>query len=338
MTTRSCTHRRRRCRPRPRPSQRASEAGPPSATVKVDRSKLDAFLQQGPQQGEETASTVQVDPARFQAMIDQQKKAEPNEDGVSPRATVQVDRSEIDAFIKKGRDPEPGAEPPPPVDPDEGVDSFATQAIPAFDPDKMGLGDTPPEPPEQPIVEAPVPPPQETAPPQETTGSDEPAPEPDFSGFDAPASFADEPVAPEEPAFPSDADLGIGDEPPATPAIDQAAATEALPVQQPTTPPAPVEEPTAAAVPEPEASETRYKARVDGNIYPNLTLESISRWVKEGRLLDSDEIALEGTEDFRKAVAYDEIKPYFDQFFGEQDGGKSSEKKGFFSKLFSFGK
>ena len=78
--------------------------------------------------------------------------------------------------------------------------------------------------------------------------------------------------------------------------------------------------------------------KVDGTVYPKLTLDSVARWIQEGRLLETDEIAPEGTSDYRKAVEYPEIKPYFDQFFGSPAVQTEAKKKGFFGKLFSFKK
>ncbi len=80
-----------------------------------------------------------------------------------------------------------------------------------------------------------------------------------------------------------------------------------------------------------------YQAKVDGTPYPGLTLDAIARWIQEGRLLESDEVAPDGTEDYRNAVDFPEIKPYFDQFFGTQTAAKPEpKKKGFLGRLFSF--
>ncbi|MDJ0835010.1 MAG: zinc-ribbon domain-containing protein [Acidobacteriota bacterium] len=393
--------------PKPAPAAPAPEHTGPQATVKVDRSQLDAFLKQ-------SSNEPAIPPAPAAPT------PQPN-----AQATVQVDRSKIDAIMKQGaaQPAAPTPEPPPTAAPDgppPSEDVFATQALPAFDPHAA----PPPQPEEEPDVfatqamssfdpsafspeAAPAPPPEPEPEPEPTppdsdvfatqamssfdpnalatppeqpsfdAPSETPAPasfdpdtEPSFQtsepsidnepSFDtAPsinASGAEEPdfgdfgnldsiAPPEEPAFPSDHELGIGNEP--EPPVDQAAPTAELPTIEP---PAEQAQDAAAdfgsfddAVPaqaqEPAApTEKLYQARVDGNVYPSLSLDSIARWIQEGRLLETDEIALHNADNYARADAYPEIKPYFDQFYGSQSGAQPVEKKGFFAKLFSFKK
>ena len=150
-------------------------------------------------------------------------------------------------------------------------------------------------------------------------------------------SFADEAALSqrEEPPFPSDEELNIAQEAEeeASPGIDE-------PLQEPVTPSA-LDEPNQEQEQEQEPvaeAETPalFQAEVDGTVYPKLTIESIGRWIQEGRLLEEDKIAPDGTDQYRRAVEYPEIKPFFDQFFGSQaDQAAPPKKKGFFAKLFS---
>ncbi|MCB1043299.1 MAG: zinc-ribbon domain-containing protein [Acidobacteria bacterium] len=76
-----------------------------------------------------------------------------------------------------------------------------------------------------------------------------------------------------------------------------------------------------------------YVAMIEGTPYSDLTLDKLERWIKECRLLESDQIATAGSSDYQRADAYPEIAALFGKYFGDASntGGK---KKGFFARLF----
>ncbi|MCB1050232.1 MAG: zinc-ribbon domain-containing protein [Acidobacteria bacterium] len=99
-------------------------------------------------------------------------------------------------------------------------------------------------------------------------------------------------------------------------------------------PPAPKPAASPAADPQPSAGPV-FQARIEKQIYPRLSLDVVERWVREGRLLESDELAHQGSNDFQRADAYPEIKALFQQYYGKpKSSDKPAEKKGFFARLF----
>jgi len=95
----------------------------------------------------------------------------------------------------------------------------------------------------------------------------------------------------------------------------------------------------AAAAPKPKPAspaKQSYQARIEGNVYPNLALDVIERWIKEGRLLENDQIAYDGSDDYQAAETFSEIQPIFQRYFGgsPDEAEPPPKKKGFFAKLF----
>lgn len=314
--------------PAPTPKPAAAPAPPveaPQATVKVDRSQLDQYLKTNSMDG--TQSTLKVDPDQFKQYMEKQQQ-ETEGAQAAAGATVQVDRSQIDAFLQGNN--QPSASETVQLDP-SAISSLAQ-------------GGPPPEPPAPPAPKAPVEP--EPAPPMPDFDATVAVPDPPPAAAPAapvaptPAAPAAPPIpepagmsafeAPPEPSFPSDEELGINKEeddldfgapPEAAPAFP-----DAFPESEPPAPP-----PPAAEAPK------LYQAEVEGKNYPNLQLDSIARWVREGRLLEDDLVAPNGTQDFQRAASYPEIQPFFSEV-SSQETAPPAKKKGFFARLFSFGK
>jgi len=104
-------------------------------------------------------------------------------------------------------------------------------------------------------------------------------------------------------------------------------------------------EPVAADATENPASNDSsplYTVKVEDTEYPNKSLDALDRWIHEGRLLETDLVALVGSSDFKKAYDIPEIRAVFDRYFGQSSNAESHSeqpKKGFFGKIFSiFGK
>lgn len=278
--------------PTPAPSVEAP-APVAQATVKVDRSQLDKFLQNNAMDG--TQSTVKVDPDHFKKFLDEQKPAAPMAAG----ATVQVDRSQIDAFLKDSAQPAPAK-----------VAPSASETI-QLDPATLShMVMSGPEPSTAQTIAMPRSAFAEAA--AELRASAPASPQvPTFS-------------KPEEPSFPSDEELGIaGDSFDVTPPPAPAAKT--------------FEAPAPAMSSPPPSAEKMYQVQVEGQVYPNLPLDAIARWVREERLLEQDLVAPNGTQDYRLAESYPEIRRYFDELDASQPAPPPA-KKGFFARLFSFGK
>ena len=88
-------------------------------------------------------------------------------------------------------------------------------------------------------------------------------------------------------------------------------------------------------VPTPETPKgnTLYKAQIEGVIYPDLELKTLQRWVREGRLLEEDLIAVNESNHFKAALDYPEIGSSFNVFSSKQktlkgDRAKVAPKKG----------
>jgi len=92
--------------------------------------------------------------------------------------------------------------------------------------------------------------------------------------------------------------------------------------------------PVAAGATIPASAPLRcFEARIDRQLYPALTLEVIERWVREGRLLESDELRPEGSGDFQRADRFAEVSALFQRYFGKT-AHPPAKKKGFFARLF----
>ncbi len=264
------------------------------ATVKVDRSQLDKFLQNNAMDG--TQSTVKVDPDNFKKFLDEQKPTA----SMAAGATVQVDRSQIDAFLKGSQSAPSASE---------------TVQLDAATLSHMALGG-----------------------PELNTAQTIAMPRPTFTDAAATAPLrSSAPATPqvpaftkaEEPSFPSDEELGIADDNFGAAPTPASTATSIEP---------PVASmPSAPQSAPPPAAEKMYQVQVEGQVYPNLPLDAIARWVREERLLEQDLVALNGTQDYRLAESYPEIRRYFDELDASQPAPPPA-KKGFFARLFSFGK
>lgn len=333
-------------KPAPQPPVQADQNLSGGATVHVDRSKLDEFLKQSG-----TESAPQADPAgTMQVSAEQMKKFQDTVNQVQPSAgaTVQIDRSQIDAFMNNQDNIESGATvqvdrgqldkflqdgPPPESSPKESQEALDLNNLR----EKLEKGD------------------QEGFDEDSTIAiSNQPRVNP-FEGAAGAANTAgeDDPWsdnAPPEPSFPSDEELGIS-----SPSVDadfnngdfsvdfedQADAGPAAsgPPPKPddlfgdmamtapdTPPPAP-----------PTETRNLFTARVDGNEYPNLDKDALERWIKEGRLLENDQVSINGGP-FTRADQVPELQPLFDQYFGGSQSmaeAESEPKKGFLAKLLS---
>jgi predicted Zn finger-like uncharacterized protein len=99
--------------------------------------------------------------------------------------------------------------------------------------------------------------------------------------------------------------------------------------------PSPVSEKAAASARQGHAAPAwdHFEARIDRQIYPALSLEVIERWVREGRLLESDELRPQGSGDFQRADRFPEVSALFQRYFGKT-ANPPAKKKGFFARLF----
>lgn len=319
------------------------------ATVMVDRSQLDRFMKSEQKSKIEGAqSKIKADPDQFNQSMDNQGSAA-QDDPISAGATVQVDRSQIDAFLQGSI-----SKAPPPPYPSEPT----TQDTVQFDEEALSAA-IKKEPEQGKERETGLP--FGTEPTQTHSSSKNPgtSKDPGLSGGNpfaettsrtGPSSPAagevgdlEEPITSTEPAFPSDADLGINDPPAAgindPPAADLNAVTQAMdsfppaPEIAPFTPEQsapPTPEPAPAPTPAPEEL---YQAQIDDNIYPNLRKDAIERWIREDRLLEADLIAPNGTSEYKRADSYAEFASFFDQI--ESKEIEPPKKKGFFGWLFS---
>ena len=312
------------------------------ATVKVDRTKLDNYLRQSAGGQRRTTNdpkqaTVKMDQVKFQQFLDQNRDIISKESGGSSQATVQVDRSKIDAFLKQsGAQRQDGSIEPATtvkVDPSQ-MNQFLvrgaqppTPAPPARDPFQE-TGDSDPPMPDEPSFD-------------DIGDKDDSLPEPpDFSGMDEDlsdfgfSSFANtdeltkqddqqwrEPQS--ELDFSGD-DSGFSETPDESDFGD-----EHPPVFS-------EDDGPSTGTGSLDGMERRYVARVDGELYTDLTKEGIERWIREGRLLENDELAIEGTDQYRRADEHPEIVPFFIRYYGmqaEESESGEAPKKGMFSWL-----
>ena len=327
----------------------------PQATVKVDRSKVEDFLRNQGGDGDKVQATIKVDASKMQEMLRQN----------SSEATVQVDRTQIDAFLKKAQ-----PESPPPAPPEQPAGDVGTVKVDRSQLDsflQQGPEEEAPAPAPAPSIEE-MPSTSETV--QIDTNAlssfvkdsiqgKEPAPdaasslEKDDSPFASDTSFAPSPN--DGPSFPSDEELGLlprnqeldkvdleADTAEMTTVSSEKAAEDArkhataeIPaVDEPAASEAPAPAPASASA---SAGETFYVAMVDGAEYPNLTVDSVERWIKEGRLLERDDLALEADKVFKRADEFAEIKPLFLKYYGSREDEapvqEKPAKKGFFGWL-----
>jgi len=314
--------------PKMPPTTKADQP-PPQATVRVDRSHLEALASQA----------AAKDAPGVKAPKPAGREAQPSEPP-SSQATIQVDRSQIDAYVKQRLTG------PAPVGPDPGEEASETNATIKIDTarlqaarfQKAAREETQAETP----VGAPSAPPTEPSPKTDAPISGDAAHADNFfnqSGFDDSESgdrqSAFDFEAPPEPEFPSDEELGID--------RDLSASSDREEAAFDFEPGGSEETATAddqAFFEDDGGEETLYKVRVDGAVYPELSLASLARWIEEGRLLENDEVAVEGTDDYRRADQYPAVVPYFIKFYGsaasadeENAGSASGQKKGLFSKL-----
>jgi len=90
---------------------------------------------------------------------------------------------------------------------------------------------------------------------------------------------------------------------------------------------------------EPPTQEKFFQAKIDGTLYPKLTADVLERWIKEGRLLESDYLAIEGSGEFKPADQFDVVANLFVRYFGKkekpvQGTDAKQKKKGFFARMF----
>lgn len=139
----------------------------------------------------------------------------------------------------------------------------------------------------------------------------------------------------------SEPDMGFGDELDQEPA---AFATQAMPAAAYDEPAGfadigDTSDPFSGDIPVPEQKPSRpghvsYQALIEGTPYPNLTLDVLDRWIKEGRLLEGDQLTRMGEDDYQRADSFPPVKSIFAKYFGDQSGRGGPKKKGFFARLF----
>lgn len=309
--------------PSKEPESEPAEEGPSAgSTVAIDRSQLGSFLQDqqnaevdaSEEDEAETASTMAMDRSQLDQFLEKQQADanqesadhgyDINQDENESAATMAMDRSQLDEFLKNQQ---------PPTGSGDSEAATMQMDVAAFQ-EQMGA-QTPPAPP---VVGDP----QEEA---RVTSQD----------FETDSK---------EPDFPSDEELGIDQEKQdlnAEPKQDdeQFSFEDDTLDKQPGPPPL-ADDPfsTQPEAPAAAASSELFTARVEGTEYPNLNLEAIERWIREGRLLEDDELAPMGSSEFKPATHYPAVARYFEQFHGATQAAVSPQnekKKGFFAKLFS---
>lgn len=94
-------------------------------------------------------------------------------------------------------------------------------------------------------------------------------------------------------------------------------------------------------VPEPsEMAETvdAFDVTIDGTVYSKIDASTLERWIKEGRLLESDQVSPSGRAQYVNADAIPQLQSAFQKYFNTGEPSPSQtqkkEKKGFFAKLF----
>jgi predicted Zn finger-like uncharacterized protein len=315
-------------------SQVDEDAMPDTAsTMAMDRGELDHFLQNQQSEGNpagdhgfdinqdesDSASTMAMDRSELdQFLQNQQAEAntaandggfDVNQDESESAATMAMDRSELDQFLQnQGGQPAAGFD-------DDSESSTVQMDVGAFQ-DQLREESAPSEAKER------------------VTSHD----------FEAEAKSG-------EPEFPSDEELGLDQEKEdlsSAPAEDESSfdfGDDTLDKQEPlANVPPPVANDPFATNPESQASDQQatsselYVAKVEGTEYPNLDLEAIERWIREGRLLEEDELALQGSDEFKPASSYPSVAQYFEHFHGASQAAvtppEPAKKKGFFAKLF----
>jgi len=94
-------------------------------------------------------------------------------------------------------------------------------------------------------------------------------------------------------------------------------------------------------VPDPSRQDPVRKAfdvKIDGTVYPNIDVNTLDRWIREGRILEHDQVSTCGASEYQNADAFPELKEFFNKYF--QSGSDNSQqqvvkkKKGFFARLF----
>ncbi len=316
------------------------DAMPPSdATVQVDRSQIEAFLQRSQDSGVDDGATVRMSP------IQMPQEPPPEINDASTIRMSASDMQNLQAPPRPDLEDEPGFDDDlestnptlqeqdqetsnaPGFDFDRDEPNFDDLAeSPSFDDEPFGDMETPSF--DDATVAVNEPPSAEPASP--ALQADD-APDFDFPPTDDSSA--------KDPDFPSDEELGLKEDfdPVSTDAFETPDFAAFGETPQSTTPsdPPPLETAPPPVSQPPEAAKL-YNARVDGNDYPNLSLESIERWIQEGRLLESDQID-DGSGHYQRADAYPEIGPFFQSFYqahGELPQ-EPPQKKGFFSKIFS---
>ncbi|CAM2067905.1 Zinc-ribbon domain-containing protein [Sulfidibacter corallicola] len=333
------------------------------STVAVDRSQLDAFLS-------ESGSDPDFGEVGFDESEDEEPFGAPAQDNGDAGATVAVDRSQLDQFLKKAAAEEADTPAPPSFDDfkeeeDPLGDSFggfgdvknpvqpspADTLLPSDDSqDRHEDGEIPEDDTATLAMEPTKRPHEQTQDPldqavnfsldEENEGEEawkQPTPSPDFPTDEELGIQEDDPFktvhADEPPNFKDvDAsDFGLDQPEPELSPTERAAHLDEAPPPPPADQPSiPLDDAGAGASQGPT-----FQAWIDDQVYPDLTLESLERWVIEDRLLETDLLAPNGSEDYTRADEVPEVAAFF------QKHGKSGtppepappEKKGFFGWL-----
>ncbi len=93
--------------------------------------------------------------------------------------------------------------------------------------------------------------------------------------------------------------------------------------------------PVPVAQPPQKPAVKTFQALIENTPYPNLPLDVVERWIKEGRLLESDQVSAHGSDAYQRADQYPELVGIFNKYYGDSRSESSSpKKKGFFARLF----
>lgn len=336
----------------------------PQATVKVDRSMLNNFIQDATNKAQprspQSSATHGAEADKLQQYMDENREPDSGDVDVSGGATVQVDRTKIDAFMKDQNQPvDEAALRTMQVDRDQ-LDQALTQdgreeenpahATMQVDRDKLdqalnqGQGHN--QPPTHATVQVdraeldnalqqggPAPSADPTLG-NEDSDFDVDLPEaPDFSGFDDDDDFGEVPAFGEDDF--SDRAPDVAADLPAFQSGEDVPSFSDLNQQPPVpTEPGPISPSDSATV--------LFKAQIDGRIYPDLDLATIGQWIKEERLLETDMIAPMDSADFKQADTYPQFAKFFIEYYGQANQEQTqqsteqtdADKKGLISRLF----
>ena len=93
-------------------------------------------------------------------------------------------------------------------------------------------------------------------------------------------------------------------------------------------------------VPDPAdmARQELFDVTIDGTVYPKIDMPTLNRWIKEGRLLETDLVSVSGKSKYSRADSFNELQSCFKTYFNSAQPAQKTvdqkKKKGFFARLF----